>query len=60
MDVLAYNVGIHFDGQKFRDELDFFANKVAFPLMNNETISTHSRPQIIYTTTPTQHFNTRK
>mmetsp|Transcript_14114 Transcript_14114/g.30284 ORF Transcript_14114/g.30284 Transcript_14114/m.30284 type:complete len:112 (-) Transcript_14114:188-523(-) len=26
--------------------------------MNNELNNTHSRPQIIYTTTPTQHFHT--
>mmetsp|Transcript_11784 Transcript_11784/g.23937 ORF Transcript_11784/g.23937 Transcript_11784/m.23937 type:complete len:378 (+) Transcript_11784:89-1222(+) len=58
VDVLAYNVGVHFDGQNFRDEVDFFANKVGFPLMNNELNNTHSRPQIIYTTTPTQHFHT--
>jgi len=55
VDVLVYNVGIHFGMDEFRDKLEYFVNKVTIPLIRKNL---SARPRIIYFTTPTQHFNT--
>ncbi|KAL7465580.1 hypothetical protein ACHAXS_005896 [Conticribra weissflogii] len=55
VDVLVYNVGIHFGMDEFRDKLKFFVDKVTTPLIRKNL---SARPRIVYFTTPTQHFNT--
>eukprot|EP00571_Detonula_confervacea_P013467 CAMPEP_0172306346 /NCGR_PEP_ID=MMETSP1058-20130122/7430_1 /TAXON_ID=83371 /ORGANISM="Detonula confervacea, Strain CCMP 353" /LENGTH=410 /DNA_ID=CAMNT_0013018193 /DNA_START=123 /DNA_END=1351 /DNA_ORIENTATION=- len=69
VDVLVYNVGIHYGPGQARKHIHHFANWIAKPLMeqpsqdrakkNTASASNNpSRPRTIYVTTPTQHYNT--
>lgn len=63
VDVLVYNVGIHYGQGRAKKNINHFANWIVKPLMEQERNITDgrsglSRPRTIYVTTPTQHFNT--
>ncbi|KAL7523932.1 hypothetical protein ACHAXR_000365, partial [Thalassiosira sp. AJA248-18] len=60
VDVLVYNVGIHYGVGETKQNINHFANWIVKPLLDLEKNSSnvHPRTRIIYVTTPAQHYGT--
>ncbi|KAL3762388.1 hypothetical protein ACHAW5_004705 [Stephanodiscus triporus] len=56
VDVLVYNVGIHYKLERARTNINHFINWISRPLMTED--DEQRRTRTIYVTTPTQHYNT--